>query len=78
MIKIVKQKDVERYSVLIEDTNKLLGFFDMNVDGYYYFIERSNSHGYWSSNHLRIIADKLDELNKPIYDKLKQFFEDEK
>lgn len=78
MIKIVKQKDVERYSVLTESTNKLLGFFDMDVDGYYYFMYGNNSKGYWSAHHLRNIADKIDELNKPLDDKIRQFFENEK
>jgi hypothetical protein len=41
---------------------KEIGVFALENDGYYGFYP--SSAGYWSSYALRLIADKLDELNK--------------
>lgn len=56
---------------------KLLGYFRLDIDGYYYFEDMPNS-GNWSSYALRQIADKLDEINKPYDDKVNEYFENEK
>lgn len=74
MIKIIKQKDNNRYSVLTETTNKLIGLLEMDIDGFYYFSAAGRS-GYWSSNLLKQITSKLDELNKPLEENIKKFFE---
>lgn len=42
---------------------KKIGTFVIQDDGYYGFYTESDS-GYWSSYALRLIADKLDEMNK--------------
>lgn len=76
MIKIIKQKDNNRYSVLTETTNKLLGLLEMDIDGFYYF-SAAGRNGYWSSHLLKQITNKLDELNKPLEEKIKKFFQEE-
>jgi hypothetical protein len=43
---------------------KELGSIVSQEDGYYKFTPNKNSSGYWSSYGLRLIADKLDEMNK--------------
>lgn len=42
---------------------KYLGIVVVQDDGYYGFLSNEPS-GYWSSYALRLIADKLDEMNK--------------
>ena len=42
---------------------KYLGIVVVQDDGYFGFLSNEPS-GYWSSYALRLIADKLDELNK--------------
>lgn len=42
---------------------KYLGIVAVQDDGYYGFLSNEPS-GYWSSYALRLIADKLDEMNK--------------
>jgi hypothetical protein len=57
--------------------NKQLGIFALDVDGSYYFWDRSDL-GSWSSYSLRLIADELDKVNKPFDDSVKAYFEAEK
>ena len=44
--------------------NKSIGEFIKDVDGYYYYWPNPDLRGSWNSNSLRVIADKLDEVNK--------------
>lgn len=79
MITIKTDYDVQypiTYNVYYKN-QKLLGYFRLDIDGYYYFEDIPNS-GNWSSYALRQIADKLDEINKPYDDKVTEYFEDEK
>ena len=57
---------------LLTETNKQIGIFYIDVDGYYYF-EPTGTGGY-SSYHLREIAEELDKINKPYQDQLDEFF----
>lgn len=75
MIKLTTDSDVKfpiTYNVFWEN-GKRLGYFRLDVDGYYYFEELPNG-GYWSAHSLRYIADKLDEINKPYDDEVNQYF----
>lgn len=47
-----------------------IGEFEKDVDGYYYYWPTQRA-GHWSAHVMRAIADKLDELNKPWNDKIK-------
>lgn len=58
-INIEKQSDVE-YKIKFGD--KHIGHLLMDVDGYFYF-KPLNDLGLWSSYSLRMIADKIDEIN---------------
>lgn len=49
--------------VTLKDSNKYIGYLYMEVDGYYVY-QPVNVNGCWSAYEMRIIADKLDELNK--------------
>lgn len=44
-----------------------------DVDGYYYFWPTKNE-GHYSSQHLREIANHLDELNKPYEESIDEYF----
>ena len=50
----------------------------MDVDGCYYYLPNSESRGHMSSYQLRIIADYLDEINKPLEDQLEKDFKSSK
>lgn len=52
-----------------------LGDILAKEDGYYdFWPEHPSRGGYWASYVLRAIADKLDELNKPIMEEMDRFF----
>ena len=51
------------YLAYYAPNDKHIGYFVIDVDGFYYFFELKNA-GHWASYQLRDIADKLDELNK--------------
>jgi len=74
-IKLEKISDVTYR--LLTSNGKYIGFFELDVDGYYYFWNEDYNTGSWSSNSLRIIADKLDEINKPYDDSVKEYFKKE-
>ena len=60
------------YRVLFED--RLLGHFIMDIDGYYYFDYVTSPNGLWTSYSLRMVADLLEEMNKPYEDNIKEYF----
>lgn len=75
MINLEKQSEQE-YKVFFN--KKLLGYFRLEVDGFFYFTQVKNSWGYWSSNNLKAIADKLDEVNKPYKENVDEYFDQER
>jgi len=68
MINLEKQTNTS-YKVLFN--TKYLGMAEMDESGFYNFYSNDNS-GYWPSYALRLIADKLDELNKEWSDYIKE------
>ena len=54
-----------------------LGDFAKDVDGYYYYWPSPYPNGSWPAYALRMIADKLDELNKEWDDEIRSYFEKE-
>lgn len=55
------------------ENGKYLGYAYREVDGYYVFQSSlSQRYGFWTSYSLRMIADKLDELNKEWDEQLKR------
>jgi hypothetical protein len=46
----------------------------MDVDGYYYFTYDTTQNGLWTSYSLRMVADLLDEINKPHEENIKEYF----
>lgn len=59
---------IKRHKFKVEINEKLIGHFIRDVDGYLYYWPLESLRGSWNSNALRLIANKLDELNKD-YDK---------
>ena len=49
---------------LCTERGRVLGTFERDVDGYFYFWCNEKLTGCYSSNILRGVADKLDEVNK--------------
>jgi hypothetical protein len=56
---------------------RLIGYFLMDVDGYYYFDYVTGPNGLWTSYSLRMVADLLEEMNKPYDDKIQEYFKNE-
>lgn len=56
--------------------NKTIGHAIKDVDGYFYY-QTGEKSGYWSPYDLRLIADCLDELNKPYEEQIKEHFKNE-
>jgi len=54
-----------------------IGEFLTLEDGYYYYWPVQDKGGCWAAYVMRAIADKLDELNKPLDDDTKAYFEKE-
>jgi len=53
---------------------RIIGNFIMDVDGYYYFVYDTTQNGLWTSYSLRMVADLLDEINKPHEENIKEYF----
>ena len=58
------------------DNGVKLGEILMAEDGYYVFFSDDSKRGFWEAYILRQIADRLDEINKPWDDQVKQYFAD--
>lgn len=52
----------------------LVGEIYAEVDGYYVFVYKGGN-GYWDSMGLRLIANKLDEMNGEWDQQIRQYFE---
>lgn len=63
---------------LCTERGKVLGTFERDVDGYFYFWRNEDIKGCDSSDLLRRIADKLDEVNKEWNERLISIFSVEK
>ena len=73
-IKLKRKKTQSGYYKVQTSTGMYLGAFELDMDGFYYFCCNSSKSGCWGSNELRLIADKLDEVNKPYNDSLNEYF----
>ena len=76
-MEIVLEKLNQSYKVLT-DTGVELGSFKMECDGSYGYWRNESLWGFESAYTLRAIADKLDEVNKPLDDLQKVYFTNER
>jgi len=53
-----------------------LGYFYTEIDGFWVF--KVKQQGYWNEFSLRMIADKLEEMNKPYNEEIELHFENQK
>ena len=51
-----------------------IGYAIQDIDGFFYYLPNSPINGYWGENHLRMVADYLEKVNKPWNDKLDELF----
>lgn len=79
---MTKKEDIIKFTKQDNDVYKLtfytgieMGEFYKEIDGYYVYwpIQRN---GFWESYVLRIIADKLDELNEPYDKEVQEYFKE--
>ena len=71
MIKLI-EKD-KNYHVYFNE--KKVGDFDLDIDGYYHFWPNPSLNGSYTSYSLRLISDRLDEVNKKWDNQIKQDLE---
>jgi hypothetical protein len=69
-----KTESDSRYEVYFNKQH--LGYFYMEVDGFYVFIPKGHN-GYWNEFSLRILADKLEELNDSQHKKIELYFKNQ-
>jgi len=69
---VVKEINRTNHKVLFGD--RLIGHFIMDIDGYYYFDYVTAPNGLWTSYSLRMVADLLEEMNRPNENNIKEFF----
>ena len=60
---MINLKPVTDWVYEVYFNSAILGEFVIQEDGYYGFIAYNNTN-YWSSYALRLLSDKLDEINK--------------
>lgn len=77
MIKL-KELNEAKYEVLVESSDKVIGYFIQEDDGYFYFILSEASTGLWSDYTLLELGTKLRELNKPWEDYFNEHFKNDK
>lgn len=51
-----------------------LGSFERDVDGYFHFWMNKINNGSWDSYSLKLIANKLDQINKRWNDNINEYF----
>jgi hypothetical protein len=73
----LEKVDEYRYNVLWEN-GKQIGTFELGIDGMFYFWNNIDSYGSWTSYSLRLIADKLYEINKPFREAIAEYFKKER
>jgi hypothetical protein len=68
------------YEVRVESSNKLVGHFVQDVDGFFYFAQEEGSEGggLWSDYSLLEIGTKLKEINRPWSEQINTYFKNEK
>jgi hypothetical protein len=72
-LQLLKTESDARYEVYFNGQH--LGYFYLEIDGFYVFVPKSDI-GYWSEFSLRMIADKLEELNKQHNEAITLFFKE--
>lgn len=60
---LVKVKDVGNHKEFVFINDFVIGTAYVEADGFYVFLPASG-HGFWSSHIMKMIAERLDELNE--------------
>jgi hypothetical protein len=71
----LRTEEISKYNHRVLFGDRLLGHFIMDVDGFYYFDYVTAPNGLWTSYSLRMVADLLEEMNKPYENNVKEYFE---
>lgn len=75
----VRLEKVNEKTYYVTTSNGLtIGTFELDVDGFYHFWNPNYIAGSWSSHSLRVVADKLDEVNKPFKEVVDEYFDQER
>ena len=72
----IKLEKASKFVHNVKVNNTKIGTFELDESGFYSFWY--NNAGSWSSYSLRLIADKLDEINKPYKEVVDEYFDQER
>lgn len=72
----VSPSNNKTFDVKVKSSGKLLGTFQMDINGYYYYFHPINNNGVWSSDALIEIGKELAKLNEEL-DEVSKFDETE-
>lgn len=64
------------YEVRVESSNKLIGKFVQDVDGFFYFSQEERDGGLWSDYILLEVGSKLKQINEPWLKQIEKYFEE--
>lgn len=67
---------VSKFVYNVKVNNTKIGTLELDESGFYSFWY--NNAGSWSSYSLRLVADKLDEINKPYKEVVDEYFDQER
>jgi len=73
-VNTLRTEEINKSNYRVLFGNRLLGHFIMDVDGFYYFDYVTAPNGLWTSYSLRMVADLLEEMNKPYENNVKEYF----
>lgn len=76
-MEIKLEKVNEKEYKVIWNNGAHIGKFSLYFDGFWHFWNTDYIAGSWSSHSLRLIADKLDEVNKPYKEVVDEYFDQE-
>jgi hypothetical protein len=76
---VVTRQTNSRYEISLRSTGKILGYYLLDVDRYYYYCnESTNLRGWWSQETLQALADGLKTLNIILDEQVTNYFNNEK
>lgn len=72
------EKENEQVYKVITSNDLFIGTFKLDIDGMWHFWNPNYVAGSWTPHSLRVVADKLDEINKPFKEVVDEYFDQER
>ena len=72
----IKLEKINKSYNVLTSSGKNIGTFELDESGFYNYWRNLKSDGAWQAWLLKAVADKLNEVNKPFNDSVKEYFEE--